>query len=183
MPRFFSVCIAALVLALAAAAALAVNEGEKAPDFTLPAIDGGSQVKLSDFRGKVVLVDFWATWCAPCIGALPEMQDLARKMKGQPFAIVGVDTDGDDLRLRAFLARHPSEWPQVRDRSGKLARETYGVRGYPTYLVLDREGRIVRKVEGWDPGGIPKQVTPWIEQALRAKPGRPGGKAAGGGAR
>jgi thiol-disulfide isomerase/thioredoxin len=183
MSRLLSVCIATLALSLAAGAARAVNEGEKAPDFALPSLDGGPQVKLSDFRGKVVLVDFWATWCAPCIQSIPEMQALARKMGGQPFAIVGVNTDGDDLRLRAFLARHPNEWMQVRDRGGKLARETYGVRGYPTYLVLDREGRIVRKVEGWDPGGIPQQVTPWIEQALRPKPGRPGGKAAGGGAR
>jgi len=183
MSRLLSVCIATLALSLAAGAARAVNEGEKAPDFALPSLDGGSPVKLSDFRGKVVLVDFWATWCAPCIQSIPEMQALARKMGGQPFAIVGVNTDGDDLRLRAFLARHPNEWMQVRDRGGKLARETYGVRGYPTYLVLDREGRIVRKVEVWDPGGIPQQVTPWIEQALRPKPGRPGGKAAGGGAR
>jgi thiol-disulfide isomerase/thioredoxin len=172
MSRFPIVSIAFLALSLAAGAARAVNEGEKAPDFTLPAVEGGAPVRLSDFRGKVVLVDFWATWCAPCLGALPEMEELSRKLGGQPFAIVGVDTDADDRRLRAFLARRPAAWTQVRDRGAKVAKQVFGVRGYPTYLVLDREGRIVRKVEGWDPGGIPQQVAPWIEQALRAKPGK-----------
>jgi thiol-disulfide isomerase/thioredoxin len=187
MPRLARSLIAALALALAAGSAQAVNEGEKAPDFTLPAIDGSpAQLRLSDYRGKVVLVDFWATWCAPCIRALPELEELSRRMAGQPFTIVGVNTDADDLRLRAFLARHPASWPQARDRAARTAKEVFGVRGYPTYLVLDREGRVVRKLEGWDPGAIPQHVTPWIEQALQAKPGaasRPGGKAAGRGRR
>jgi thiol-disulfide isomerase/thioredoxin len=179
MPKLANVCIAALALSLAAGTAWAVNEGEKAPDFTLPAAEGGSPVKLSDYRGKVVLLDFWTTWCAPCIKALPELEELSRKLESQPFAIVGVNTEVDDLRLRAFLSRHPAVWMQVRDRGAKVAQQLFGIRGYPTYMVLDREGRIVRKVEGWDPGGIPQQVAPWIEQALKAKPGRPGGKAAG----
>ncbi len=175
---------AALVLfaALAGSALHAVGEGEKAPDFDLPALDGGARLKLSDFRGKVVLVDFWATWCAPCTSSLPELEELSRKMAGRPFVIVGVDTDSDDLRLRAFLARHPESWPQARDRGASLAKSVYHVRGYPTYLVLDREGKVVRKVEGWDPGTIPQSVTPWVEQALKAKPGAApghGGKATG----
>jgi len=164
----------ALIAALGAGSALrAVDEGEKAPDFALPAIDGGSQLKLSDYRGKVVLVDFWATWCAPCISALPELEALSRKMAGRPFVVLSVNTDADDLRLRAFLARHPEPWPQARDRASKTAKEVYHVRGYPTYLVIDREGKVVRKVEGWDPGTIPQSVTPWVEQALKAKPGAP----------
>jgi len=153
-------------------AARAVDEGEKAPDFTLPAIDGGASLKLADFRGKVVLVDFWATWCAPCIQALPEIQELSRRMAGKPFTILGVNTDADDSRLKFFLSRHPAEgWPQVRDRTSRTAKEIYRVRGYPTYLVLDPQGRVVRKVEGWDPGTIPQKVTPAVEGALKAMAG------------
>jgi thiol-disulfide isomerase/thioredoxin len=174
--------VLALAAALGAGSLHAVGEGEKAPDFDLPAIAGGAQLRLSDFRGKVVLVDFWATWCAPCISALPELEALSRKMAGQPFAILSVNTDADDLRLRAFLARHDEPWPQARDRAAKTAKAVYHVRGYPTYLVIDREGKVVRKVEGWDPGTIPQFVTPWVEQALKAKPGaaRPSPKHQGG---
>ncbi len=167
-----AVVLCAALGALGATAALqAVNEGEPAPDFNLPALSGGGQLKLSDYRGKVVLVDFWATWCAPCTAALPELEELAHKMAGKPFVIVGVNTDADDLRLRAFLARHAESWPQARDAAARMSKAVYGLRGYPTFLVLDRQGKIVRKVEGWDPGGVPKDVTPWIERALKAKPG------------
>jgi thiol-disulfide isomerase/thioredoxin len=170
--RHLLAAVLAALAALGAGSALqAVDEGEKAPDFDLPAIVGGAQLRLSDFRGKVVLVDFWATWCAPCISALPELEALSRKMAGQPFVIMSVDTDSDDLRLRAFLARHQEPWPQARDRAAKTAKEVYHLHGYPTYLVIDREGKVVRKVEGWDPGTIPQLVTPWVEQALKAKSG------------
>lgn len=163
----------ALIVSLGAGpAAQAVDEGEKAPDFTLPALDGGGSLKLADFRGKVVLVDFWASWCAPCIQALPEIQELSRRMAGKPFAILGVNTDADDSRLKFFLSRHPAEgWPQVRDRTSRTAKEVYRVRGYPTYLVLDPQGRVVRKVEGWDTGTIPQKVTPAVEGALKAMSG------------
>lgn len=190
-PSRRSACSLALaffvLVALGANGALrAVDEGETAPDFTLPALEGGGELKLSDFRGKVVLVDFWATWCAPCISALPELEELSRKMAGRPFVLLGVNTDSDDYRLRAFLARHREAWPQARDVAARTAKALYHVRGYPTFLVLDREGKVVRKVEGWDPGGVPSAVTPWIEQALRPKAGpkprpapAPGGKSAG----
>jgi thiol-disulfide isomerase/thioredoxin len=182
MRNHLRISLAILTLALAASALFAIQEGQDAPDFSLPSIGGRSKVHLAEYRGKVVLVDFWATWCAPCISALPELEELSRKMAGRPFVLLGVNTDADDLRLRAFLARHPEPWPQARDRAAKLAKEVYRLRGYPTYLVIDRDGKVVRKLEGWDPGAIPKSITPWVEQALKPKP-RSGGKATGRGRR
>src|SRR5262249_47426992 len=87
---------------------------------------------------------------------------------GKPFVIVGVNTDDDDRRLQLFLGKHPSPWPQGRDRTSAVAKGTYRLRGYPTYLVLDPQGKVVHKVEGWDPGTIPQQVTPAVERALGA---------------
>jgi len=168
----------AIVLALGAGTALrAVDAGEKAPDFTLPSVEGSSKVQLSDFRGKVVLVDFWASWCLPCARALPELEELSRKLTGKPFVIVGVNTDNDDRRLRLFLSRNPSPWPQGRDRTSAVAKGAYRVRGYPTYLVLDPQGKVVHKVEGWDPGTIPQQVAPAVERALSAMAGAPASRA------
>jgi len=164
---------AAFALALATTALHAVSEGEKAPDFALEASDGSSPIRLADYRGKVVLLDFWASWCMPCVRALPELEELARRMAGKPFVIVAVNTDADDRRAALFLRGHPATWPQARDRGAGLAKGVYRIRGYPTYLVLDREGRVVRKVEGWDPGTIPQAVTPFVEQALKKGDGAP----------
>lgn len=100
------------------------------------------------FEGKVVLLDFWATWCPPCIAELPHLRRLDERFAGEDFVLIGVALDAIDRRgLRAFLRRHNVEWPQIHARRGvdsDLARH-YSVEAVPATLVLDRRGRPVAR--------------------------------------
>jgi thiol-disulfide isomerase/thioredoxin len=173
--------IAGPALALLASALFAIQEGQSAPDFKLPASDGRSEIHLADYRGKVVLVDFWATWCRPCVSSLPELVGLSKRFEGRPFAMVSVSTDGDGQALQRFLAAHPPEWPQAWDRNGRMSRDRYDVHSFPTFLVIDPSGTVVAKLQGWGPSMIPRLVRPAVERALKAMSSpaaRPAGTAA-----
>ena len=125
-----------------------VPERVRAPELVLEAVDGPS-LRLSELRGKVVVVNFWATWCPPCRREMPALERLNRLMRGQPFAIVGIDAGEeleDVLGFRGSVDPAPS-FRLLLDREGK-ALKAFGVSGLPTTLVLDREGRIVYKALG-----------------------------------
>jgi thiol-disulfide isomerase/thioredoxin len=167
-PRRFLI-LAALLWSVTVPGLSALDHGETAPDFKLPGVGAhSSPVHLEDFRGKVVLLDFWATWCAPCIQSLPELEEIARKFSGQPFAMVSVSIDRNGEALRKFLAKHPAPWSMAWDEQSELAR-SYGIHGFPTFLLLDRDGKVLRQVTGWGPGRLPRDVTPAIEKALQEK--------------
>lgn len=107
----------------------------------------GAPLKLASYRGKVVLVDFWATWCGPCVAELPNVLAAFEKYHAQGFEIVGVSLDQDRAKLDAFLAEKKMTWPQFFDGKGwenKLA-QAYGIRSIPATFLLDREGKIVAK--------------------------------------
>jgi peroxiredoxin len=117
----------------------------EAPDFTAKRADG-TEVKLSQLRGKVVLVDFWATWCGPCVAEMPNVKKLYAKHSGPHFEIVGVSLDRSRAELEAFMKAQGIAWPQAFDGKGwenAIARQ-YGVYSIPTMLLLDREGRVAR---------------------------------------
>lgn len=160
--------IAGPALALLASALFAIQEGQSAPDFTLPSIGGPSKIHLADYRGKVVVVDFWATWCRPCIASQPELVGLARRFEGRPVALLSVSADRDGRALERFLAAHRPEWPQAWDRNGRVSRDRYDVHTFPTFLVLDAGGMVVAKLQGWGPGIVPRVVQPAVEKALAA---------------
>lgn len=123
-------------------------EHAPAPDLMLEAVDGAN-LRLSELRGKVVVVNFWATWCPPCRREMPALERLNQLMRGQPFAIVGIDAGEeleDVLGFRASVTPAPS-FRLLLDRDGK-ALKAFGVSGLPTTIVLDREGRMVYKALG-----------------------------------
>lgn len=126
----------------------AVPDRTQAPDLVLETADG-ADLRLSALRGKVVVVNFWASWCPPCRREMPSLERLNQLMRGQPFAVIGIDA-GEDLeaviRFRASVSPAPS-FPLLLDPEGK-ALQAFGVNGLPTTLVLDREGRIVYKALG-----------------------------------
>jgi thiol-disulfide isomerase/thioredoxin len=101
---------------------------------------------LAAMKGKVTLIDFWATWCGPCVGEFPALKKLHAEFGPRGFQIVGVSLDGDDRRaFEAWLAKNGAAWPQIYDGKGwetPLAQE-FGVRGIPFTVLLDREGRIL----------------------------------------
>ncbi len=120
--------------------------GSKFPDFDEKDLDG-KPLSIARFKGKVVLVDFWATWCGPCIAELPNVLKAYEKHHGKGFEIVGISLDSDRAKLDKFITDRKLTWPQYFDGKGwqtKLAG-AYGVNSIPATYLLDGEGNIIAK--------------------------------------
>jgi peroxiredoxin len=111
-----------------------------APAFTLTTSEG-EQMSLDDMGGKVVLLDFWATWCGPCVESLPEIQRIAKKFADQPLVVLSISSDKDDIEWKTFVEKNHMTWPQYRDTSGALSR-AYGVVSIPRYFTIDTDGAL-----------------------------------------
>ena len=111
-----------------------------APPFSVTTFDG-RQVSMDALQGKVVLLDFWATWCQPCREALPHIQELARKFQGQPLVIVSVSLDSDEQKWKDFIGKNEMTWPQYRDGgfTGPVAK-MFGVTAIPHTFTIDADG-------------------------------------------
>ena len=120
-------------------------EGQVLPEFS-PVVDLDSKpVSLADYRGKLVLLDFWATWCGPCIVELPKVKEAYEKYHDKGFEIIGISLDTDEAALRKFIKENQLPWRQVFDGKGwetPLAQQ-YGVRGIPAQFLIDQEGRVI----------------------------------------
>ena len=127
---------------------LAQGPRDEAPDFDLPLLDGG-QVKLEKLRGKIVLLDFWATWCAPCEIQMPVLDALWGATSHDDFAIVGISVDQDPpAKVADWVAKRGFGYPIALGDPDLAMR--YGVLGYPTLMLIDPEGRIaVRHTGVW----------------------------------
>jgi peroxiredoxin len=124
-----------------------------AEDFTLPTPDGGS-FRLSEQRGKVVLVNFWATWCPPCLEEMPAMERLWRRHKDAGFVLVAISLDTDPKKVPPFVTARKFSFPVALDPKMGVA-EKYGVRALPASFMLDREGTVAGVALGpraWDDG-------------------------------
>jgi peroxiredoxin len=145
--------ILALFLLMSAGAAGATEIGKPAPAFSARALAGDKNHSLAQYRGKVVFLDFWASWCGPCTTSLPMLEELRQEFPADAFQILAVNVDKDPGKARAFLARHPIGYPSVSDPEGKLP-ETYGLSTMPSSYLIDRQG-VVRYVhEGFRPKDI-----------------------------
>jgi peroxiredoxin len=131
--------------------------GGKAPDFTRPALDGDA-VQLSRYAGRVVLLDFWATWCGPCRAEIPHLKRVREAYAGRGFEVIGVSLDdAGPEAVRAFVAREAIPYPVVLGDL-ELAELYGGIEVIPTAFLIDREGRIVERFIGYK-----------AESALRAR--------------
>ena len=139
--------------------AMALQTGRPAPDFTLRNLDG-QLVSLSQFRGKVVLLDFWASWCGPCIGNLPYLRNIKKKTVGQPVVFVNLSLDSSDAAWRKAIDEHGIEGVHVRSgTSGSGATSAYNVRAIPAYFLVDPQGIIVERLSGvHDPDAIVAKI-------------------------
>lgn len=130
----------------------AAKEKSTAPDITVTSLDGKS-LKLSDLRGKVVLLNFWATWCPPCREEIPSLMKLNGIMTGKPFQMVAVSIDeGGVPAIQAFFKSSGYTLPTYTDPDS-LAAKAYGITGVPETFLVDKNGVIVKKIVGgmaWD---------------------------------
>jgi thiol-disulfide isomerase/thioredoxin len=150
----------ALLLLLATACAHA--SFREAP---LPAVNGrllgGATLRLDSLRGKVVVLDVWATWCVPCARALPEYARLQREIGPDDLRVVAMSTDDDDREVHEFLAHTPLDLTVLRDPGGQIA-ERLGVRAMPTTFVIDRTGTVRLREDG-----LPDGATERIGRVVR----------------
>jgi len=120
--------------------------GMQAEDFRLTDLDGKSQ-SLSQYRGKIVLVNFWATWCKPCTTEMPAMQTVYDKLREKGFVVLAVNELEDDAKVRAHIKQYGHTFPVLMDRDNKVANQ-FGVFGLPVSVFIDREGRIREYIKG-----------------------------------
>ncbi len=130
----------------------ALEQGTEAPPFSLTSL-GGDGVDLASYRGKVVVLNFWATWCAPCVAEMPSLERLHRALGPEGLAVVTVSTDEDERVVREFVADHGLTLPILLDPGGRTAAADYRTMVYPATFVLDRQGVLLRHYLGpaeWD---------------------------------
>jgi len=135
------------------------------PDFALVTLDG-QHLSPEELKGKVVLVDFWGTWCGPCRAAVPALRSLAHRLAKEPFVLLSVSTDANEETLKQFVAKNDMGWPQIWDESWDLVRKC-GVKSYPTYLLVDPQGEIVYSGSGWGDRSE-RELSSQVSAALRA---------------
>jgi peroxiredoxin len=111
-----------------------------APAFAVTTMDG-QRMSMDDLQGKVVLLDFWATWCVPCREALPHIRDVAKKFQGQPLVVLSVSLDSDEQKWKEFIAKNEMTWPQYRDGgfTGSVAK-MFSVTAIPHTFTIDADG-------------------------------------------
>ncbi len=150
-------------LALAAAAALLLlvaspysrqgeggTIGSTAKDFAFEL--NGRPARLSDLRGKVVILNFWATWCPPCVEEMPSLNRMHQQITSTGSTVLGISIDEDEAQYQKFLREYQVPFPTFRDPSQSIAR-SYGTFGWPETYIISRDGKIARKLIGpqvWD---------------------------------
>lgn len=125
-----------------------------APDFSVTTSEG-QYIALEDLRAKVVLLDFWGTWCPPCVASVPALRDLRKRYeKDKSFVMISISSDGVEEKWRDFIAKNQMVWPQYLDRNRKV-QQAFDVHAFPTYIMIDHEGIVRFRVIGtsWERTG------------------------------
>ena len=152
-PRPGLVVLFALVIATMSMPAMATEPGQKAPIFSGKEIAGTKEISLSDYRGKVVYVDFWASWCPPCLKSIPELEKLRVELPKQSFQILAVNLDKKPKKALKFLAKNPVGYPSLSNPKGDIP-EKFGLETMPTSYLIDEKG-VVRYIHrGYRPGDL-----------------------------
>ena len=135
--------------------------------FAAPALGGKGMVELSKYRGKVVYLDFWASWCAPCLTAIPEVEEMRGEFPSDQFQIIAVNLDQKEKKALRFLSKNPVGYPSASDPKGRLPGQ-YGVDTMPTSYLIDRKG-VIRYVHRGFKRGDGSKLRHEIRALLEAK--------------
>jgi cytochrome c biogenesis protein CcmG/thiol:disulfide interchange protein DsbE len=144
----------------------AISKGERkpAPGFDLPRLSGPGRGSLAQQRGKVVVLNFWASWCVPCRKESPLLERWHRRISSQGGTVLGVDILDVSSDARAFVREYKLSYPMLRDKAGDTL-DGYGVIAYPETFVIDRNGRIAASRRGpVDERFLSRQVTPLLRE-------------------
>ena len=153
--------LALLAVIAAALNANALQSGQKAPAVSGARLDGRGQLSLAQLKGKVVYLDFWASWCKPCALSLPALDGFQKEFGAKDFAVLAVNVDRDPALAKAFLSRRPVGYPSVFDPKGDLPVR-FGVETMPTSFLIDRDG-VIRRVHR----GFRKEDVPELRSAIQ----------------
>ncbi|MFH1038629.1 MAG: TlpA disulfide reductase family protein [PVC group bacterium] len=137
---------------------------KQAPDFDLEKL-GGGRIRLADYRGKIVIIDFWATWCPPCRKEIPDFVELYKEYAGKGVEILGISLDQKPRGvLPPFVEKYKINYP-ILLTDGKVDRAYGGVTGIPTTFVIDREGRVYKQYVGFRPREVfEEDITALLKQ-------------------
>ncbi|GIV16909.1 MAG: hypothetical protein KatS3mg022_2344 [Armatimonadota bacterium] len=142
-----------------------MGEGDAAPNITLNLLDGETK-SLADYKGKVVVLDFWATWCAPCRFTMPKMIQFHSRHRDQNVVVIGVAVDATSrAEIEQFVKEMGVNYPIAVDGDG-AAKSAYQIRNLPTLFIIDKEGNILRRMEGYDPQNTIQMLEDTVQRAL-----------------
>ena len=121
---------------------------------------------MSDLKGKVVVLDFWATWCGPCKAMIPHTRELVKKMDGKPFVFVSISADAKKATLETFLEKTPMPWTHWHSGTAGVV-DDWEIEAFPTIYILDAKGVIRKVIVGGDNKAIEREVEKLVKEALR----------------
>jgi len=136
----------------------------KAPNFTLKSYTGSNQ-KLSEFRGKVVLLNFWASWCGPCRQEMPLLNSLHKKYKKLGFAVMGINVEEDSRKAKQIVKEVGIKFPILFDTENKVS-DLYDVSAMPSTIIIDRSGNMRYLHKGYKPGDM-ATYKKWVRKLIR----------------
>lgn len=142
----------------------ALEVGASIPDCALETIESKKSNTLNQYRGKVLYVDFWASWCGPCAKSFPFLNEMHEQLKGQGLQIVGVNLDEDMADAKGFLSKYPVQFTILADVSKQCAKD-FGVKAMPSSYLIDRKGVIHHIHLGFRPGEA-KDLRTLVEKLL-----------------
>ncbi len=146
MKKLTAQVLAMTTAALLSLPALAIESGQTAPDFELPGQSG--TVRLSDYKGKTVYLDFWASWCGPCKQSFPWMNDLQSRYAAKGLRVVGINVDQKTEDAKTFLKDISAHFDVAFDPSGKYPK-AYAIKGMPTSVLIGPDGKVISMHSGF----------------------------------